>query len=37
MIYFSPGLDYLGRTFGVRTENVTFRNLRIGTGHGIRY
>ena len=29
------GIDYLGRTFGRTTENVLFRNLTIGTSHGL--
>jgi polygalacturonase len=29
------GLDWAGRTFGRPTRNVTFRNMRIGTGHGV--
>lgn len=29
------GIDFLGRTFGRRSENITFRNIVAGTGHGI--
>jgi polygalacturonase len=29
------GLNWLGRTYGRPSRNLTFRNLRIGKGHGI--
>lgn len=29
------GIDYLGRTFGKPSQNITFRRNTIGTGHGI--
>ena len=34
-IAFKSGLNWAGRTFGRPTRNVTFRNMRIGTGHGV--
>ena len=29
------GIDFLGRTYGVRSENITFRNIVAGEGHGL--
>ena len=29
------GLDWFGRTYGRPSRNITFRGLRVGTGHGI--
>jgi len=29
------GIDWLGRTFGKAASNITFRNISVGTGHGI--
>lgn len=34
-IAIKSGLNWFGREFGRPAQNLTFRNLRIGTGHGI--
>ena len=34
-IAIKSGLDWFGRTFGRPSRNITFRDMRIGTGHGI--
>ena len=34
-IAIKSGLNWFGREFGRPSRNITFRNMRIGTGHGI--
>jgi len=34
-IAIKSGFNWYGRTFGRPSTNITFRNMRIGTGHGI--